>query len=251
MDSFFDKIMENIFIESNLSLGKIRYIEESYEIDTYIYIAHKPNSDYFIYVNLPARVLSYVTNDIQITISSLIKNDLDSLFLINGDELYVSSSFDKNSTLIIFSTQESGVDDPIGRQVISIEEDPYFFKKQVLVVDNMDVRIIYDNFNKNINKYTLYLQKIISNPSLFNEFMNSNPLKTSNKVKEYSFVAKLYEKLPFLSLSVIKSTPEDLQNNIDKELSIYENKLCKTILELDPNNLEDWFNEITEEETDA
>lgn len=251
MDNLFDKLMESIFIESGLSLAKTVYTDEYYGISTSLYIAHKPNSDYFIYLDLPEKALPFVSNNIQIKLSSLLKSDIGSMDVLNGDPVTISSSFEKNATLIIFTSQETTLRNNVEKQAIVIEEDPYFFKKQVLVVSPQDINIISSSFNEHRENYTPYLQNLISDPKAFNEFMNSRSLGPSNKATEYSFVAKLYEKLPFLTLAVQKSTPDDLQKSIDGDLTKVQREQCETLLNLDENNLKLWFTEILEEESDA
>ena len=244
MDSLFDMMMESIFIESEFSLAKIEYVDESYDVSTDLYISHKPNSDYFIYLNLPEKALSAVSNDIQIKLLSILKNDKSSMELLNGEPVAISSSFEKNATLIIFTSQEETLSINVEKQAIAIEEDPYFFKKQVLVVPTQDIDIISIRYGEHRQNYISYLKNLISDPQAFGEFMNSRIHSPTSMAREYSFSAKLYEKLPFLSLSVEKSSPEDLQENIDNALSESQREECEALLKLDENNLSDWVAEI-------
>ena len=250
MDNLFDELMESIFIESGFSLARIKYIEESFGVFTSLYVAHKPNSDYFIYLHLPEKSLSYISNDIQIKLSSILKNDAASMELVSGEPIAISSSFEKNATLIIFTNQEETSIINVEKQAIAIEEDPYFFKKQVLVASPKDLDVVSSNFEEHRENYTSYLQGLISDPQIFNEFMNSSNHRPTNQVREYSFAAKLYEKLPFLALAVEKSTSEDLQKNIDNALSESQRDECEALLKLDEDNLSDWLAEIVKEEND-
>ncbi|MEI8613916.1 ABC-three component system middle component 1 [Shewanella scandinavica] len=251
MDNLFNELMESIFIKSGLSLAKIEYIEESYEISTSLYIAHKPNSDYFIYLYLPEKALPFVANDIQINLLSILKNDVGSMNVLSGESVTISSSFEKNATLIILTSKEEYSQNNVEKQAISIEEDPYFFKKQILVVPPQYLEVISNSFSKHRQDYTTYLENLISDPQVFNEFMNSSLLGMSNKAIEYSFAAKLYEKLPFLVLSVEKSTPGDLQKNIDSSLTESQRKQCEVLLKLEVDNLSNWFAEIVKEDNDV
>lgn len=245
--------MERIFIESEYSLEKMEYLEDSHNLRTYLYLAHKPQSDYFIYLHLPERLLPHVTNEIQIKLASLIKNRWNSFEKLSEDNVKISSSFEKNATLIIFTKQNQIVNlyDDTSRQVISIEEDPYFFKKQVLVIPSNDIKGISNSFDDNEKSYITYLQDRISDTKNFNDFMNSKTVDALPGATEYSFVAKLYEKLPFLTLSVKASTQRDLQTSIDNELSEAQLKLCETYFASDLNHLDDWIAEILERENDA
>lgn len=251
MADFLDDLMVRLFIESNFSLAKIDYIDESYELSTSIYIAHKPFSDYFIYIRLPERLLPYITNDIQIKITSRIKAEPRFFHCLNGGVINIAPSFDKNSTLIIFTDQNDSDDQSISRQAISIEEDPYFFKKQVLVTTNHNFEYISTSFYEHQDNYIKFLQEIISNTEIFNDLMNSKGPNLSINASQYSFTAKLYEKLPFLVLSAKKSHPGDLQKKIDDKLSNEQQEQCNEFLELDLNKLQGWFDEVLKEESDA
>lgn len=248
MDKLFDNLMERIFLESNFSLAKVEYLEEDYDFSTHLYIGQKPQGDFFIYLHLPERLLPYVSNDIQIKLASLIKSQADKFEQISDGEVKISSSFDKNATLIIFTTHEASVKKNVMNQAISIEEDPYFFKKQVLLIPEKEVPIIASNFAEHKDRYIAYIQNLISDTERFNEFTSLNMFGLSGKGIEYSFVAKLYEKLPFLALLVAPSNQEILQHKIDEKLAEEQLVECEKLLKLDVNNLEGWFSELVKEE---
>lgn len=248
MDKLFDNLMERIFLESNFSLTKSEYIEEDYKCSTLLYIGQNQQGDYFIYLQLPERLLPYVNNDIQIRLAALIKNQANDFEQMTGGEVKISSSFDKNATLIIFTTHEARVNNNVMKQAISIEEDPYFFKKQVLLISEKDIPIIASNFDEHKDSYIAYIQNLISDTERFNEFTSLNMFGLSGKGIEYSFVAKLYEKLPFLALLVAPSNQEVLQHKIDKKLTEEQLVECEKLLKLDGEKLEEWFSELVKEE---
>ena len=248
MDKLFDNLMEQIFLESNFSLTKSKYIEEDYKCSTSLYIGQKQQGDYFIYLHLPERLLPYVNNDIQIKLASLIKNQAVDFEQMTGGEVKISSSFDKNATLIIFTTHEDSANNNVMKHAISIEEDPYFFKKQVLLIPEKEIPTIESNFDEHKDSYIAYIQNLISDTEQFNEFTSLNMFGLSGEGIEYSFVAKLYEKLPFLVLLVAPSNQEILQHKIDKKLTEEQLVECEKLLKLDVNNLEGWFSELVKEE---
>jgi hypothetical protein len=250
MDNLFDRLMVDIFVESNFSLAKIDYVEVDYDWSASVYIAHKPQGDYFIYLKVPESLLSHVTNDIQIKLVSLIKNGSERFERITGDEVKISSSFDKNATLIIVTSHDSDLKGNAVKQEISIEEDPYFFKKQVLSIQLRELPIISSCFEEHKDNYIHYIQNLISDTGRFNEFTDSESFGMSDKGLEYSFVAKLYEKLPFLTLLVKESNQEDLQQQIDNELSEVQRESCDELLALDTDNLNNWFEELVKEAAD-
>lgn len=248
MDNLFDDLMECIFIQSTFSLGKIQYVDKDYNWTTSVYVAHKPQGDYFIYLNVPESLLSYVTNDIQIKLISLIKNDFEKFEQITDTEVRISSSFDKNATLIIVTSDVSI--ESVLKQVIMIEEDPYFFKKQVLSISEKEVSTISSYFDEHKDNYIPYIQHLISDTRRFNEFTKIKKNEMSNEQLEYYFVAKLYEKIPFLALEVEKSEQDVLQQKIDSKLTEVQRVSCDELLVLDPEKLKDWFSEIVKEVVD-
>jgi hypothetical protein len=250
MDKLFDNLMERIYLESNFSLIKGEYNEEDYDCSTSIYIGQKAQGDYFVYLNLPERLLPYVTNDIQIKLASLIKNHAGNFEKINDEDVKISSSFDKNATLIIFTTHDVTVKNNVMNQAILIEEDPYFFKKQVLLISDKEFPTISSCFYDHKDNYILYIQHLISDTGRFNEFTKTQEFGMSNQQLEYSFVAKLYEKIPFLALIVEKSEQDVLQQTIDSKLSELQRSSCDELLVLDSDNLNNWFEEIVKEAAD-
>lgn len=250
MDKLFNSLIKKIFLESNFSLSKIEYIEKNYDFSTSVYIAQKPQGDYFIYLQLPEKLLPYVINDIQINLALSIKDQATNFDKISGDDVKISSSFDKNSTLIIFTTFENSKKNDVMKQVISIEEDPYFFKKQILLIPEKDLPVVESKFYENKSNYIAYIQGLISDTDRFNEFTSSNLLGMSSGGIEYSFVAKLYEKLPFLALLISPSNQEVLQKKIDGVLTEEQFMECNKLLEIDVNNLDAWFSEVVKEISD-
>lgn len=243
-----DSIIEQIFIESHLSLAKVKYIEKDHDFSAVVYIGQTLQGDYFIYLHLPERLLPHVTNDIQIKLLSLIKNHSKSFEQITDSAVEISSSFDKNATLIIFTTHKSSTKNDAIKNAISIEEDPYFFKKQVLLSSVEELPIIESYFNSNKGSHIVYIQSLISDIERFNEFTNAKASKLSKREIEYLFVAKLYEKIPFLSLIVTPSVQDVLQQEIDNKLSKEQLAECEKLLALDINDLEGWFTELVKED---
>ncbi|MCF2948486.1 hypothetical protein L0668_10245 [Paraglaciecola aquimarina] len=249
MDKLFDNLMERIFLESNFSLIKSEYNVEDHDCSTFLYIGQKLQGDYFVYIHLPERLLPYVNSDIQIKITSLIKSNAENFKPISSQDVKISSSFDKNATLIIFTSHDDRVKNNVINQAISIEEDPYFFKKQVLILPEKELQIVSSCFAEHKNSYITYIQNLISDIERFNEFTGPNLFGLTDKGIEYSFIAKLYEKLPFLALLVSGSNQDVLQQKIDKKLTEEQLLECEKLLGLDVNNLDGWLSAVIGEET--
>jgi len=251
MNKLFDELMARIFVESQFSLAKIQFVEGDWS--TSVYIAHKPYGDYFIYLNLPGNSLTNVTNDIQIKLFSLIKNreeQFEQLNVTGFDDVKISPSFDKNATLIIFTSHKIAEQQKVLKQSIAIEEDPYFFKKQVLSVTTNELTVVTASFETNKGKYTSYLQTLIYDVERFNEFTSTKPLGLNDNGIEYFFAAKLYEKLPFLTLTVKESNQDNLQQQINHKLTEQQLDSCDEFLALDTDKLNEWFDEIVKEVVD-
>ncbi|QLJ10256.1 MULTISPECIES: ABC-three component system middle component 1 [unclassified Pseudoalteromonas] len=243
-----DNLIEQIFIESQLSLVKVKYIEKDHDFSSLVYIGKKLQGDYFVYLHLPERVLAHVTNDIQIKLLSLIKNHANKFEQLTDETVEISSSFDKNATLIIFTTHKASTKNDAIKKAISIEEDPYFFKKQVLLLPVEELPIIQSSYDSNKRNYIAFIQSLISDTERFYEFTKANPSKFSEREIEYLFVAKLYEKIPFLSLIVTPSNQVVLQQKIDNKLTEKQLRECEKLLELDINDLESWLAELVKED---
>ncbi|EGR2724405.1 hypothetical protein DUG83_23580 [Vibrio parahaemolyticus] len=248
MNNIFYDLMGRILVESGFSLARVVYADNVFDFSSYIYIGHKPKNDYFVYIDIPVDLLPYVNNDIQIKLASLFKGRGAVIENMYGDDLNISSSFEKNSTLIISSNYDANIGDDVSKQAITIEEDPYFFKKHVIIFSEKELEFANESINDldSEDSYVSYLQRVISDATVFNEFAKKESNGFSVKVNEYSFVAKLYEKLPFLSLLVESSHPGDLQKMIDSKLSYEQREQCNEALTLDLNNLDSWFSEIIE-----
>ena len=172
-------------------------------------------------------------------------------------EIY-SPYFDKNLSLLIvwkvsnldISELDTKENVPFRRYISDIEENPYFFKKQVMLIPENDVAVVSDGFNTNKDNYVKFIQSVISDTVRFKAFATRHNNGLSDEVVEYAFIAKLYEKLPFLDLEVTESNQETLQNKIGGSLSEQQLMECEKLLQLDDKNLNVWIAEILKEEVD-
>lgn len=140
-------------------------------------------------------------------------------YILNNtpDSLRELASFSKNTDLIIFLRLDSLAEfKRIEKEVFEIEENVFFFKKYVLYFMKEEVDLIESmGFEE--------MKKVLTNSQAFSEY-KKYPLNPSL----YSFVARIFIKLPFLELPKIKQEilPINLQvKNLIKELEadkIYE-----------------------------
>lgn len=132
------------------------------------------------------------------------------------------ASMDKNTSCIIYycvsnaEYREFNLDNEISKIqeiVCSIEEDLYYFKKNVLIYSETQL-----NYAKTIDDFNSICKKFIGDRDAFDKFKKDN-----NKEFEYDFILNLFIKCPFLKYTDYFNTKEQALNTIDefikKELS--------------------------------
>ena len=195
-------------------------IENDFYLD--IVITTKDSFDYYIFIEVPFDKIILLNDKIQIKIYTLIKSYIEKI----ETDFHVSRYFDNNSNLIITTKlpmcENSSV---FFKNISAVEEDSYYYKKQVLYYTERDVNIINDNNLIDINA-TEYCSSFVSNVVNYNSYILS-------KNEKYDFFVRLFEKLPFLSLSVIESKPLNLDDMIDGVLSKDESDLLDELIALD------------------
>lgn len=155
------------------------------------------------------------------------ESDLDSL-VNRQSELFdacrqvgQNSALDKNISLLVL--WETGGDLDLGemkKKVMSVEEDPYFFKKYVLYYSRQEL----DSFNAAMGNNSLYnfLQQHVASQDVFATYKN-NPLSQDWQPLLYRIAIKV----PFLEIdigrsdgidSLLKMNNEKIEKNSDKEL---------------------------------
>lgn len=250
MNDIYDRVMTSIFTSLGFSLAKVNLDQETHEMDLDFYVAKKNNGDYFVYLNLHLELLPLVNNEIQIKISDVLEKGMEGAVKVFGDEINISKSFNKDSTLIIFSSYDDCLSSKVLNNIISIEEDPYFFKKQVVTVNSSYNKYLEISLDDHPDDYIVYLQTIISDTNKFNEFMEAKSYNNEELASEYLFVTKLYEKLPFLSLPVQEHRSDDLQKIINNKLSDSQFKFSEHLFSLDEKSVDTWITEVEEENLD-
>jgi hypothetical protein len=176
-----------------------------------IMISTNDDVNYMIFVFVDYSDLDAVCTDIQIALATKLKtlmNDESDTRLSS-----VNLSLNKNSTLII-STIVPNVVEPktLNQLIASIEEEPYYYKKQVLTYKKSDGAFIEELLLDNVEP-VITCEKIISNIDdyvLFTSALGNG---------KYKFCAMLYEKLPFLTLTVNTEKHLKLQDMINEKFT--------------------------------
>ena len=156
------------------------------------------------------------------------------------NELKVEPAFERNSDFIILFKIENLSDfNEHEQKILSIEEDPYFFKKYVLYYSNEELNLVNDI---DISE----LKKTIFDRDLFNKY-KQHP----NFPSLYSFAARFFIKLPFLRVPVSEEKMPSIEvmldeNLKDKHLFEFDNKLA-LLIESKNNDLDDVLKEFENE----
>jgi hypothetical protein len=198
--------------------------------------------DLFFFGNLNADKINFyivifrknIDNDF---LEEIVPELYDSIKRLQDD---YDSRMDKNlSMLVCLENKMEGNNEELMKNIFNIEEDPYFFKKNVFVYNREQEKLLRNLFSdkKNISSESI-LNEIINNTQKFVDFKNQ-PDEINNSL--YGVCSRLLIKLPFLIYKREKRQIESLSKNInsqllDKGLSAFSEQLLK-IDENDEANL--------------
>lgn len=121
--------------------------------------------------------------------------------------------------------------------IFEIEEDPHFYKKYVLYYSDTEVEAIKGlNFAK--------LNELISDKKQFDVYK-----KEPTSATKYSAAAKIFIKLPFLSLNINKAELVPLRLQIEEAVAEVDlTKTYETVQKYDQLNAEDLIKELINDE---
>ena len=105
--------------------------------------------------------------------------------------------FDKNVSLIILHKVENF--NNIQNLVLEVEENPYFFKKQIILYKDTEV----EKFNQAIDSQEQSIKNFIENKILEEETFKNHKENINNNDYE-SFLYRLAHKIPFIKLNIIQ-----------------------------------------------
>lgn len=141
-----------------------------------------------------------------------------------------NKSFDKNVTLIVLAPAADYQTIKRARiQTLKVEEDPYHFKKQVLLYTPKEIA----NFQHNVQELS-QLESIISNEQNFAEYRKSYTEETYLRL-----IYRMAQKLPFIEMQIqsesgLESLEKTICDRIQKEmLSSFNNQVTDILLALE------------------
>lgn len=217
------KVVTQMLGELGLSAGIFSLVEEdvtSLKSQDFILARKNNTGDYFLFVDILPTELNSVNRDLQTSLLSYLNyliTDVGKgqLKQLNGVQLLeVDKHFEKNTSLLLFTVRESNTREQL-TEITEVEEDEYFFKKQVLLLPKNYLENLSNILNEPEHVGIIkYLQDFINNESDFKGFINA-----LSKESAYKGCAQLFEKLPFLHLNTPSSKSNFLQNQIDCEIA--------------------------------
>ncbi|WP_413489239.1 hypothetical protein [Carnobacterium divergens] len=172
------------------------------------YSQHDKISDYFSNDESNSFYVCTIIND----------NELDNWFLEQKSlfdsvmEIQANPHRVKNNTshLVFYITEEENEN-----FVFELEEDGYYFKKNVIVLNHNEIKDFEKHFNDSpFETYKLFLEHTVDSNNLFEIY------KKHGSKDFYSMILKFYIKIPslYLSKSVSSNELETLKESIEKKL---------------------------------
>ena len=194
---YITKMLIDIFQKKDMSFDEIDHQEFEK-----MYLVQGENEKYFyIFIILENKKMSKFIIDFQAEVYSFFNEDY---MKIESKNIKLKKGFEKNTTIIL-----CGISDEYNKEVENIEEDLYFFKKQVLNLNKNEYTYIKDEIEE--NNYLNTIEQNIFDKDLFSDFLSEGNYK-------YSLAAKLYEKIPFLELNTKVVQRENLDDIIDNSI---------------------------------
>jgi len=150
----------------------------------------KEDKSFFFLVNIPEVDFILLKNKELIRDNQLYKDVMDGFnAIINGGE---QITIEKNSSLIILvKCANINAIENLQQQILLFEEDPYFFKKYVIMYTDDSI------MGLTVSPLLPELRTKVNNNERFNQFATSG---YRSEIAEYLVILQLFIKLPFLNL---------------------------------------------------
>ena len=233
MENNLEALIRKIIEEHNLKNVTIPEFTFKDGLTSTIQVASNNNVDFFICIYINLIKLENINDDYQIELLSKLKANYINELHTNNSNIQLNEFFNKNTTLIILT---NGNDDLTTRKLISsIEENAYYFKKHILSINDDEIVHVDQLLNEN-NLIGFCEQEAlkIDNFKIFSEF----------GLPEYSLITKIYEKLPFFTLRMERSTVTNLSDIIESTLSDEQKSTIEIYNGLNEENISEWINSI-------
>lgn len=224
-------VIESIFIDNNFKLNILNLPDQT---DNFFAISEELRSknEYYLVIFLKS-----VQN------SELLKFANESLAQYYGSIKILEKfqkDMNKNTSLIICLEVDSlELSLETRNSIYEIEEAPFYFKRYVISYTALQVEKLLAEIGSANSKYksiTTFLRSYLNQGSMFRKFK-------LNQIEEtgYNLVSKLFIKLPFLTLDILKNNKlSNLSEKIKTEIAELEaESLVVKLLSLDINDITD------------
>lgn len=159
-----------------------------------------------------------------------IKKEIEKYLLkiIDTQQSYVG--LEKNlSLLVLLEVDSLEVSKEITSLIYDIEEDPYDFKKYVLVYTNEQVSLLESYKGTSEVDIIPFINNILNNSTVFSKFKNN---EDSDDVLIYDLVSKLFIKFPFLNIENNQQSITNLFEEIVEGIEERDKNLWESFLKL-------------------
>ncbi|MCD9493086.1 hypothetical protein GLP30_20085 [Photobacterium phosphoreum] len=231
-------LVRNIAREQEHKIIKVYQFNVVDNVYIDFYITTKDSFEYYIIIDCDLSNLGDVNNSIQIALSTKLRAHLDRNLDIKNLPFTLSHYFEKNTCIIVTSKVKDEVSSADVYKFISlVEEDSYYFKKQVIYFNDEELSFC-DNLILSEDNITEYCGRNISKIDKYEKYILNNDL-------EYGFLSKLYEKIPFLNLSVTEQDLLNLDDMIKSKLTAEETNLLSQLeLLSDEEKIDQWISSL-------
>lgn len=222
MNNDFLNIITQLLRELGLSAALFSLADDdtsTLQSQDFILVRNNKVGDYFLLAEIQISELYSVNRDLQTSLMSYLNylitdigvNDLQPLSGVSS--LEIDKNFEKNTTLLLFTRKTGDIDKQLTK-ITEVEEDEYFFKKQVVLLTANFLSILGSKLTESRDfEIITYLQDCMNDIGKFKQFIKNPKADT-----DYVGCAQLFEKLPFLHLNTPSSESNSLQNDIGKEI---------------------------------
>ncbi|WP_288497664.1 ABC-three component system middle component 1 [uncultured Erwinia sp.] len=223
MDKIIESFLLEVFNEDAWAVVKLADLKIKETTHDVILARKRGEGDFFMFIEVPPNHLHEVNKFLQIDLMHEVEsamfsgnrqniNVTDERFLAYVEPIILTKNYNQDTNLIITTSCEDN-DQYTLQSIVDIEENEFFFKKHVIrksaglsqfihfLMANLNGESLVSKLNLAVNDNDSYVKFIAGNGD-----------------KSFKYAAHLFEKLPFLSLNVKKSTRKLLIESIKKEI---------------------------------
>jgi hypothetical protein len=216
------KVLEQVFLDNSYVMSPI--LEDNIDYTGFLAFPNKEKNrdEYFLLIEhiAPSDEVLY----------DLIEQDADTFYELLNNSKETDETFKKNCTMILCC--KSSVSETA---VLLVEEDPYNFKKNVIVysIDELD------SWNEKVDQpFTVEKLNILINKNNSERF---HKFKEGKRSDYYSLLMKIITKLPFIIFLLPNKDLYNLEKKIESVLPRSEQKILNFILSVDLDESDDEF----------